>query len=165
MDSSQRIRLSSIHRSRSPPEPRFESMPQKREVRNQSKPLLSLIASTFGLSATNAGIIAMLSQLGTALGILCFVPLGDTKERRSLIVRLLFVACVCLLAMATARGLWWLVVASFGIGLTAATVHVIVPYAANLAPEARRGRVIGTVMSGLLLGILLARTISGLLAA
>jgi predicted MFS family arabinose efflux permease len=129
------------------------------------QPLLSLIASTFGLSATNAGIIAMLSQLGTALGILCFVPLGDTKERRSLIVRLLLAACVSLLAMATARSLWWLVVASFGIGLTAATVHVIVPYAANLAPEAQRGRIIGTVMSGLLLGILLARTVSGLLAA
>jgi len=67
------------------------------------QPLLSLIASTFGLSAASAGIIAMLSQLGTALGILCFVPLGDTKERRSLIVRLLFAACVSLLAMATAR--------------------------------------------------------------
>ena len=107
----------------------------------------------------------MLSQLGTALGMFFFVPLGDTKERRGLIVKLLLAACICLVAMATARNLWWLATASFGIGLTAATVHVIVPYAAHLAPKARRGSVIGTVMSGLLLGILLARTVSGLLGA
>jgi predicted MFS family arabinose efflux permease len=129
------------------------------------QPLLSLIASHFAISATSAGTIAMLSQLGTALGMFFFVPLGDTKERRGLIVKLLLAACICLVAMATARNLWWLATASFGIGLTAATVHVIVPYAAHLAPEARRGSVIGTVMSGLLLGILLARTVSGLLGA
>ncbi|HEX4170409.1 MAG TPA: MFS transporter [Bryobacteraceae bacterium] len=115
------------------------------------QPLLTLVASTFGFSTAGAGIIAMVSQLGTALGMLRFVPLGD-KERRSLIVRSLLAACVSLLAMATARSLWWLVVASFGVGPTTATVHIIVPYAANLAPEARRGRVVGTVMSGLLLG-------------
>jgi predicted MFS family arabinose efflux permease len=129
------------------------------------QPLLSLIASHFSISATSAGTLAMLTQLGTALGMFFFVPLGDTKERRGLIVKLLLAACICLVAMATARNLWWLAIASFGIGLTAATVHVIVPYAAHLAPEARRGSVIGTVMSGLLLGILLARTVSGLLGA
>jgi predicted MFS family arabinose efflux permease len=129
------------------------------------QPLLSLIASHFAISATSAGTIAMLSQLGTALGMFFFVPLGDTKERRGLIVKLLLAACLCLVAMATARNLWWLATASFGIGLTAATVHVIVPYAAHLAPEARRGGVIGAVMAGLLLGILLARTVSGLLGA
>ena len=129
------------------------------------QPLLSLIASHFAISATSAGTVAMLSQLGTALGMFFFVPLGDTKERRGLIVKLLLAACICLVAMATARNLWWLATASFGIGLTAATVHVIVPYAAHLAPKARRGSVIGTVMSGLLLGILLARTVSGLLGA
>lgn len=129
------------------------------------QPLLSLIASTFGLSATSAGFIAMLSQLGTAFGMLIFVPLGDTKERRTLIVRLALAATVCLLGMATARNLWWLAMATFGIGLTAATVHVIIPYAAHLAPEERRGSIIGTVLSGLLLGILLARTVSGFLGA
>jgi predicted MFS family arabinose efflux permease len=129
------------------------------------QPLLSLIASHFSISATSAGTLAMLTQLGTALGMFFFVPLGDTKERRGLIVQLLLAACICLVAMATARNLWWLATACFGIGLTAATVHVIVPYAAHLAPEARRGSVIGTVMSGLLLGILLARTVSGLLGA
>ena len=99
------------------------------------QPLLSLIASHFAISATSAGTVAMLSQLGTALGMFFFVPLGDTKERRGLIVKLLLAACICLVAMATARNLWWLATASFGIGLTAATVHVIVPYAAHLAPE------------------------------
>ena len=67
------------------------------------QPLLSLIASHFTISATSAGTVAMLSQLGTALGMLFFVPLGDTKERRGLIVKLLLAACICLVAMATAR--------------------------------------------------------------
>ncbi len=67
--------------------------------------------------------------------------------------------------MATAQECWWMVLGGFGIGLTAAAVHVIVPYAAHLAPAERRGAAVGTVLSGLLFGILLARTLSGVLAA
>lgn len=129
------------------------------------QPLLASIAASFHISVAEVGSVAMLSQLGTALGMLLFVPLGDTRERRNLIVCLALAASVCLVLMATARNLWWLVLASFGIGLTAAAVHVIVPYAAHLAPPDRRGAAIGTVLSGLLFGVLLARTGSGLLAA
>jgi predicted MFS family arabinose efflux permease len=129
------------------------------------QPLLASIAAAFRISVAQVGGVAMLSQLGTALGMLLFVPLGDTKERRRLIVSLALASSACLVLMATARAFWWLVLASFGIGLTAAAVHVIVPYAAHLAPAERRGAVVGTVLSGLLFGILLARTLSGLLAA
>ncbi len=129
------------------------------------QPLLASIAFTFGISVAKVGGVAMLSQLGTALGMLLFVPLGDTKERRHLIVVLTLAASLCLVLMATAREFWWLVLAAFGIGLTAAVVHVIVPYAAHLAPAERRGSAVGSVLSGLLFGILLARTLSGLFAA
>ena len=129
------------------------------------QPLLSLIAASFHISLPQVGFVAMLTQVGTALGMLCFVPLGDTKERRRLIVALLLSGTVFLALMASARSFLWLAVAAFGIGMTTATVHVIVPFAAHLASPARRGAAVGTVLSGLLLGILLARTFSGLLAA
>ena len=129
------------------------------------QPLLSAIAGTFHISVSRVGAVAMISQLGTALGMLFFVPLGDTKERRKLIVCLLVAAAVCLALMADAQTFLWLAVASFGIGLTGATVHVIVPFAAHLASPARRGATVGTVLGGLLFGILLARTFSGLLGA
>ncbi len=130
-----------------------------------SQPLLSAIASDFRISVSAVGTVAMLSQLGTAFGMFAFVPLGDTKERRSLIVRLVLAASLTLILMATVRNFWWLALASFGVGLTGSVVHVIVPYAAHLALPARRGATIGAVLSGLLLGILLARTVSGFAGA
>jgi predicted MFS family arabinose efflux permease len=129
------------------------------------QPLLSDIAIDFHISVATVGAVAMMSQLGTAIAMLVFVPLGDTKERRRLIVRLLLFATACLILMATAKNLWWLVLASMGVGFTGAIVHVIVPYAANLSPPERRGATVGTVLSGLLFGILLARTLSGLTSA
>lgn len=129
------------------------------------QPLLSLIAANFRISLPQVGFVAMLTQAGTAAGMLLFVPMGDTKERRRLVVCLLMAAAVFLLLMASARTFVWLALASFGIGITNSTVHVIVPFAAQLASPARRGAAVGTVLSGLLLGILLARTFSGLLGA
>jgi predicted MFS family arabinose efflux permease len=108
------------------------------------QPLLSAIAASFHISVPQVGAVAMATQLGAALGMLFFVPLGDTKERRQLIV--------------------WLVLAE-AVSLAASTVHVIVPFAAHLAPPARRGAAVGTVLSGLLFGILLARIFSGLIGA
>jgi predicted MFS family arabinose efflux permease len=96
---------------------------------------------------------------------LFFVPLGDTKERRSLIVSLLIAAAICLALMASAQDFLWLALASFGIGCAGSVVHVIVPFAAHLSSPARRGATVGTVLGGLLIGILLARTFSGLLGA
>ena len=129
------------------------------------QPLLSAIAISFRISVPKVGTVAMVTQLGVALGMLIFVPLGDTKERRQLLMYLLVGESVCLALMASAQSYLWLVLASFGIGLTGSMVHLIVPFAAQLASAARRGRAVGTVLSGLLLGILLARTFSGLLGA
>jgi predicted MFS family arabinose efflux permease len=129
------------------------------------QPLLSAIAQTFRISVPQVGTVAMLTQLGAALGMLFFVPLGDTRERRRLIVTLLGVESVCLAAMASAQSYLWLALASLGIGVAGATVHLIVPFAAQLASPARRGAAVGSVLSGLLFGILLARAFSGLLGS
>jgi predicted MFS family arabinose efflux permease len=130
-----------------------------------AQPLLADIARTFRLSVTQAGAVAMLSQGGSALGMFLFVPLGDVRERRSLISILLLGATLSLVLVAIAINALWLMVASVTLGATSAVVHVFLPFAAHLAPPDRRGRVVGTVMSGLLIGILLARTFSGFLGA
>jgi predicted MFS family arabinose efflux permease len=129
------------------------------------QPLLSSIASSFHISVPQVGSVAMMTQLGAALGMLFFVPLGDTKERRRLIVSLLVLESVFLALMAGAQSYLWLALASLGIGIAGSTVHLIVPFAAQLASPGRRGAAVGAVLSGLLFGILLARTLSGLLGA
>lgn len=126
-----------------------------------AQPLLAQIAQTFGLTVTRAGAVAMLSQAGTALGMFLFVPLGDKFERRGLILTLISAAFVSLLLMATAQNVIWLSCASFAVGAFAACVHVVVPFAAHLASPQQRGRVVGTVVGGILFGVLLARTFSG----
>jgi predicted MFS family arabinose efflux permease len=130
-----------------------------------AQPLLADIARSFRLDVTKAGGIAMLSQAGTALGMLLFVPLGDTREKRGLITWLLLGSAVSLILVAFAANAVWLGLASLAVGATGATVHIFVPFAAQLAPPRQRGRVVGSVLSGLLFGVLLARTFSGLLGA
>jgi predicted MFS family arabinose efflux permease len=129
------------------------------------QPLLAAMAHTFSVSVSMIGLVAMLTQVGTAIGMLIFVPLGDSHDRRALLTALLLGACIALCGVATAQNLVWISIASFAVGLCGAAVHVIVPFAAQLAPESSRGRVLGTVFSGLLIGILLARTFSGVIAA
>ncbi len=131
------------------------------------QPLLAAMAQTFSVSVSMIGLVAMLTQVGTAIGMLIFVPLGDSRERpsRSTSRLLLTGACIALCGVATARNLIWISIASFAVGAFGAAVHVIVPFAAQLAPENSRGRVLGTVFSGLLIGILLARTFSGVVAS
>jgi predicted MFS family arabinose efflux permease len=129
------------------------------------QPLLADIAREFGLSAAEIGIVAMLAQVGTGLGMLFFVPLGDKYERRSLISTLLVGESIALAFAASAANVIWLSLACFCVGAAAATVHVIVPLAAHIAPPKERGRIVGTVLSGLLIGVLLARTFSGIVGA
>jgi predicted MFS family arabinose efflux permease len=126
-----------------------------------AQPLLADMAREFALSVTEIGAVAMLGNIGSAVGMLLFVPLGDKQERRGLISLLLAGGAVTLAAMALATSAFWLCVASFLLGTTTACVHVIVPLAAHLAPASERGRAVGTVISGLLVGVLLARTFSG----
>lgn len=130
-----------------------------------AQPLLADLARNFHLTVPAAGALAMLMQVGTALGMLFFVPLGDTHERRSLICILVLACAVSLTLFASAQNVYWLAAAGIATGAFAATVHVIVPFAAHLAPPAERGRVLGFVFSGLLFGVLLARTFSGYVGA
>ncbi|KAB8145197.1 MFS transporter [Chloroflexia bacterium SDU3-3] len=129
------------------------------------QPILPLIAKDFGVGTAQAGIVATVTQLGYALGLLLIVPLGDTHNRRRLIVATLLAVMAALAAVALAPSLVWLAVASFAVGVLTVSPQVIVPFASSLAGSREGGRVVGTVMSGLLIGILLARTASGLVGA
>ena len=111
------------------------------------------------------GTVAVATQIGYSIGILAFVPLGDVLERRGLMVRLFAGVAASALLAALAPNLAVLLVASIAVGLTAAVTHIIVPIAPDLADEEERGRAIGTVMTGLLLGVLLARSVSGWIAS
>jgi predicted MFS family arabinose efflux permease len=130
-----------------------------------AQPLLADIAREFGLSVAQVGAVFMLTQIGMGTGMLVFVPLGDKYERRRLISTLLVAAAFALAFTASSPNVAWLSVASFVVGLTASTVQVIVPFAAHHAPEKERGRIVGTVLGGLLVGALLARTFSGVMGA
>jgi predicted MFS family arabinose efflux permease len=129
------------------------------------QPLLADIARDFNLTSAGAGTVAMLGQMGTACAMLVFVPLGDIRERRSLISGLVAVLAVALAGFALAPSLFWLCVAAIAVGASGSAVHLIIPFAAHIAPAQTRGRVVGTVVGGLLMGILLARTLSGYVGA
>ena len=130
-----------------------------------SQPLLSDMARTFGVNAHQIGLVATATQIGYAAGMPLFIPLGDLVERRTL-VSALFVAAGGALAMtASAWSLPMLILASFLVGLTTVIAQILIPFAADLASDAERGKTIGTVMTGVLLGILLARTVSGVIGA
>src|SRR3954469_14689362 len=126
------------------------------------QPLLADIAREFGLSIARIGVGAMLAPVGTGLGMLFFVPLGDKYERRMLISLLMVAEAITMAFAASARNIIWLSVAAFFIGVWTSCVHVIVPLSAHLAPPKERGRIVGIVLSGLLIGVLLARTFAGI---
>lgn len=128
------------------------------------QPLLGVIADTFGVSATTAGLIVTASQLGYAAGLVLVVPLGDLVERRRLVLVLLAATTAGLACTAAAPSLSVLAAALALVGVTTVVTQVLTPLAASLAGEHERGRVVGTVMSGLLIGILVARTVSGVIA-
>ncbi|MFP2923629.1 MFS transporter [Pyxidicoccus sp. 3LG] len=129
-----------------------------------SQPMLGVMGATIGASDTAVGLLPMLTQLGYALGILLLTPLGDRFDRRRIILIKTGLLSVALLLGGLAPDIVPLLVVSFAVGLTATVAQDIVPAAATLAPERERGRVVGTVMTGLLLGILLSRVISGVVA-
>jgi predicted MFS family arabinose efflux permease len=129
-----------------------------------NQPLLSSIAATFHASVASAGAVATLTQIGYAVGLLLFVPLGDILERRRLILLLLAAVAVALAAAALSPSLGLLIAASFAIGVTTVIPQLIIPFAAGIAPPESRGRVVGQVMSGILVGILAGRAVAGALA-
>ncbi|GMQ38256.1 MFS transporter [Enterobacter asburiae] len=130
-----------------------------------AQPLLDTIARAFNLSASSAGFIVTAAQLGYAAGLLFLVPLGDMFERRMLIVSMTLLAAGGMLITASSQSLTMMIVGTALTGLFSVVAQILVPLAATLASPEKRGKVVGTIMSGLLLGILLARTVAGLLAS
>lgn len=129
-----------------------------------TQPIIDLIAPDIGLSPTLASLIVSLTQIGYALGLFFLVPLGDLLENRRLMIITNLVAIASLLAAAFAQQPNLFLLVSLLIGFSSVSVQILIPLAANLAPAESRGRVVGSIMSGLLLGILLARPVSSVVA-
>jgi len=129
------------------------------------QPLVVLVARDLHISNSVAGQLNYITQAGYAAGLLFLVPLGDLIERKR---QILVVNCICVIALicaAVSPSFLMLEIASFAIGFTTIVPQLILPLAAQLADPEKRGKTIGTVMSGLVLGILLSRTVSGLIGA
>ena len=130
-----------------------------------NQPLLDDMARTYHVSNSKIGQVAMLTQLGYACGMLFIAPLADMLRRKRLIMFCLALATVSLLSTAIAPGVNLLIISSFLVGIFSLIPQLLVPMTAHLAKPEERGSKIGFVMSGLLLGILLSRTISGFVGA
>jgi predicted MFS family arabinose efflux permease len=126
--------------------------------------LVGPISAATGLSPEAAGLIVTLTQVGYALGLLFIVPLGDLVENRKLVFIALIATAVALAAAALSTSAWLFLAASLGIGLGSVAAQILVPFAAHLSREETRGRAVGKVVSGLLLGIMLARPAASLIA-
>lgn len=129
-----------------------------------AQPLLPVIGHDLHMSAGAAGLVVTVAQLGYAAGLLLVLPLGDILERRGLVVGLSLATAGALVGFALSESGSWVLLAAGAVGITTTLAQILVPFAASLASPHKRGQVVGTVMSGLLVGILLARTIAGALA-
>src|ERR1700730_2331329 len=130
-----------------------------------AQPLVGVIAPDLGLPPGLAGLIVALTQLGYGAGLLFLVPLSDVLENRRLVIRALGAVTLGLLAIALSSSAVTLLCASFVVGVFSVATQILVPFASHLAPETSRGKVVGTVMAGLLGGIMLARPFSSYVAA
>ena len=127
------------------------------------QPLIVLIAKEFNIPEASAGTITYLTQAGYAIGLFFMVPLGDKMERKRQILVTTLATVVALFLAATAKSFVMLEIASLLIGITSIVPQLILPLAASLSEAEQRGKVVGTIMSGLLVGILLSRTLSGII--
>ncbi|MDJ0467055.1 MFS transporter [Streptomyces sp. H27-C3] len=129
-----------------------------------AQPLLVTVGHDLAMSPALVGSVVTLTHVGYGLGLFFLVPLGDVADRRRLIVAQLLLLVLALAAVATAHTTAILLAGMAAMGLLAVVTQTLVAFAASLAPPARRGRVVGLVTSGVVIGILLARTASGLMA-
>jgi predicted MFS family arabinose efflux permease len=130
-----------------------------------AQPLVGPISRELGLSPGLAGLIVTMSQIGYGVGLFLIVPLGDLVENRKLVITVIAVAAVALVGAALSTQPLQFLGAAFLIGIGSVAVQILLPYAGHLAPEATRGRAIGNVTSGLMIGIMLARPLSSFIAA
>ena len=129
-----------------------------------AQPLLPQVSRALHASSGATALVITAAQVGYGIGLALIVPLGDILIRRRMVPRILLIAAAALLVASAAPNLTVLIAAVAIAGLCSVAAQILVPFAASLASDQERGRVVGTVMSGLLLGILLARTFSGLIA-
>ncbi len=127
-----------------------------------NQPLLHQISVTFKVSESAVSNVALYTQLGYAFGLLFIIPLGDKISNKKILQYDFSLMILSLVAAALSETILLLVISSFFIGFTSAIPQLFVPMAAQLADEKTRGRAIGIVMSGLLIGILGSRVVSGL---
>jgi predicted MFS family arabinose efflux permease len=128
------------------------------------QPLLDAIARELHAGHAATGLLVTVGQLGYAAGLVLLVPLGDLVDRRRLVTAALGVAALGLAGAALAPSLAALGLALAAVGVTSVVAQILVPFAATLAPDAERGRIVGSVMTGLMLGSLLSRAVAGLVA-
>ncbi len=128
-----------------------------------AQPLVGPISETFHLNISASGLIVTMIQVGYVVGLLFLVPLGDLVENKRLILTMLCGLFASLVAAALSAQIWIFIASSLLLGLTATATQMLVPVAGHLAPEHIRGKVVGTVISGLLFGVLLARPVSTLI--
>jgi len=129
-----------------------------------AQPLVALIGPDVGLNANAYSLVVTLTQIGYGVGLIVLVPLGDIFENRRLIMVTLVACAAALLSASVASNAGLFLATSLVIGLSSVVVQMLVPFAAHLAPDESRGRVVGNVMSGLLMGILLARPVASMTA-
>jgi predicted MFS family arabinose efflux permease len=129
-----------------------------------AQPLIALIAPSVGLSAVAASLVVTLTQIGYGAGLILLVPLADMIENRRLVIITLAGTVVALLLAAVAPSAGLFLFAALLIGISSVAAQVLIPMAAHMAPDATRGRIVGNIMSGLLLGILLARPVASVIA-
>ena len=130
-----------------------------------TQPILPLIAAGFGVGLTEVDLVAGAALLGFATGLALLLPLGDRFDRRTLALGQITLAFVFAAASALSPSIWLLVAASYGLGIVSCVPQQLVPFAAVMSAPSDRGRSVGTVVSGIMVGILLGRTISGVVGA
>ncbi|OLL29229.1 MFS transporter [Burkholderia sp. SRS-W-2-2016] len=129
-----------------------------------AQPITLLIGSSLHMSGDTASLIVSLTQIGYALGLFFIVPLGDLLENRKLMITTALVAIASLATASFAHSASVFLLLSLLIGFSSVAVQILIPLAAHLAPDHSRGRIVGTIMSGLLLGVLLARPLASVIA-
>lgn len=129
-----------------------------------AQPMLGILQSSLHTDAQSLSFVPTLTQFGYAFGIFFLAPLGDRFDRRKIILVKITILVIALLLNGAASGILGVLLASPFVGLAATIAQDVIPAAATMAPESHRGKIVGTVMTGLLLGILLSRVVSGLIA-
>ena len=130
-----------------------------------TQPILPLIKAGFGVGLTTVDLVAAAALLGFSTGLALLLPLGDRFDRRKLVLGQIALAFVFGIAAAVSPSIWTLIAASFSLGIVSCVPQQLVPFAAVMSHPHQRGRSVGTVVSGIMVGILLGRTVAGVVGA